>query len=346
MFLLRFLKPFFYFDLRTLFYFDFGGMAGAAIGGLFDIATSALNNKYQQQQMQLQNQLNIDQWNRENQYNSPTAQMQRLSAAGLNPNLVYGNGATTLSASSPKLEAAQKKAPDLGQYAVMAVNAMLKQKELDIREKEVDSKVNLNASQANWNKVRSDLDDLKLALEEVTFNNSVAKSDLTLQKLRETIDNLNASTRNYESMIGLNAYRAENLESQTKLNDVKVEETIARIANINSDTAVKEADKLLRDSQLKLTNEQVTKVIRESAQLLLTGDLTKARILETLTKADISIAELYNLINYGSKHVEAGPVTREAFGLLWLAKEAIEGREVQLHDLPLYKLKSDFHGKW
>lgn len=325
MFLLRFIKPLFYFDFRTVFFFDFGGMAGAAIGGLFDIASSAFNNKYAVQQMQLQNQMNIDQWNRENQYNSPTAQMQRLSAAGLNPNLVYGNGATTLSASSPKLEAAQKKAPDLGQYAVMAVNAMLKQKELDIREKEVDSKVNLNASQANWNKVRSDLDDLKLALEEVTFNNKVAGSDLMLQKLRESIDNLSASTRNYESMIGLNAYRAENLQSQTKLNEAKVAEVASRIRNLDADTKVKVADEILRGAQTNLANQQVTKLIDECSQLVLTGDLTKARVLKTLADAAISTTEFYNLVNYGSKEVLSGAITKEAYGLLWLAKEAIEG---------------------
>ena len=32
-----------------------------------------------------QNQWNIDQWNRENEYNSPTAQMSRMEAAGINP---------------------------------------------------------------------------------------------------------------------------------------------------------------------------------------------------------------------------------------------------------------------
>lgn len=32
-------------------------------------------------------------WNRQNLYNSPQEQMARLDAAGLNPNLVYGNGA-------------------------------------------------------------------------------------------------------------------------------------------------------------------------------------------------------------------------------------------------------------
>lgn len=32
-----------------------------------------------------QNQWNLDQWNRENEYNSPTAQMSRMEAAGINP---------------------------------------------------------------------------------------------------------------------------------------------------------------------------------------------------------------------------------------------------------------------
>lgn len=37
-------------------------------------------------------------WQMQNEYNSPLQQMQRLKDAGLNPNLVYGNGAQTPSA--------------------------------------------------------------------------------------------------------------------------------------------------------------------------------------------------------------------------------------------------------
>lgn len=49
----------------------------------------------------LQNQWNIDQWNRENAYNSPAAQMARYKAAGLNPDLIYGQ--QNLSAASPEM---------------------------------------------------------------------------------------------------------------------------------------------------------------------------------------------------------------------------------------------------
>lgn len=34
----------------------------------------------------------LDLWNKSNEYNSPKSQMARLKEAGLNPNLVYGNG--------------------------------------------------------------------------------------------------------------------------------------------------------------------------------------------------------------------------------------------------------------
>ena len=49
----------------------------------------------------LQNQWNIDQWNRENAYNSPAAQMARYKAAGLNPDLIYGQ--QNLAAASPEM---------------------------------------------------------------------------------------------------------------------------------------------------------------------------------------------------------------------------------------------------
>ena len=39
-----------------------------------------------------QNQKNIELWNMQNVYNTPSAQMERFKEAGLNPNLIYGKG--------------------------------------------------------------------------------------------------------------------------------------------------------------------------------------------------------------------------------------------------------------
>lgn len=57
----------------------------------------------------MQNQWNIDQWNRENFYNSPAAQMARYKAAGLNPDLMYGQ--QNLAASSPEMTAGEGSQP-------------------------------------------------------------------------------------------------------------------------------------------------------------------------------------------------------------------------------------------
>lgn len=57
----------------------------------------------------MQNNWNIEQWNRENAYNSPAAQMARYKAAGLNPDLMYGQ--QNLSAASPEMTAGEGSQP-------------------------------------------------------------------------------------------------------------------------------------------------------------------------------------------------------------------------------------------
>lgn len=50
-------------------------------------------------------QKDLEQWHRNNQYNSPVAQMRRLEEANLNPHLVYGNGAVgNASGASPQFK--------------------------------------------------------------------------------------------------------------------------------------------------------------------------------------------------------------------------------------------------
>lgn len=67
------------------------GAIGAGIGMLGSAISQRQNYKYSKKLMELQYQQNLDLWNKQNEYNSPTAQMRRLQAAGLNPNLVYGS---------------------------------------------------------------------------------------------------------------------------------------------------------------------------------------------------------------------------------------------------------------
>lgn len=63
-------------------------------------------NKENRELQEYQYSKDLEIWNKGNVYNSPTAQMDRLKSAGLNPNLVYGSGGgATQAAQLPKYNA-------------------------------------------------------------------------------------------------------------------------------------------------------------------------------------------------------------------------------------------------
>lgn len=72
--------------------------------------SQAENREWNLNLAKMQNQWNIDQWNRENSYNSPAAYRARLKAAGMNPDLAYG-GVTGQSAASPAMTSGQGSQP-------------------------------------------------------------------------------------------------------------------------------------------------------------------------------------------------------------------------------------------
>lgn len=76
-------------------------LAGAVVGTGANIISTAMTNRANERMQQQQNAWNLEQWERNNAYNSPAAQMQRLKAAGLNPDIMYGQNASGASGNSP-----------------------------------------------------------------------------------------------------------------------------------------------------------------------------------------------------------------------------------------------------
>ena len=77
------------------------GIAGAATSGAFGLAGAGINYAQNVRLQKMQNDFNLEMWNKNNEYNSPQAQMQRFKDAGLNPNLIYSQGSAGLSSSPP-----------------------------------------------------------------------------------------------------------------------------------------------------------------------------------------------------------------------------------------------------
>lgn len=101
---------------------------GSLLSNLLGFGSQAATNKAQMQLAEYQYERNLEMWNRQNEYNLPSAQRQRLLDAGLNPALMYGSGHISNTAS----DAPSYDAPRLGAYtnfgdfgASGAINAYL-----------------------------------------------------------------------------------------------------------------------------------------------------------------------------------------------------------------------------
>lgn len=92
------------------------GIISSSINAIANAATAKQQFKYDQQLQEQQNKFNLDMWNLQNEYNSPSSQMQRFVDAGLSPNLAYGNISSGNASSAPVQEAAGRRAPNLGVF--------------------------------------------------------------------------------------------------------------------------------------------------------------------------------------------------------------------------------------
>lgn len=68
-------------------------LIGGILQGAMGMAAQKRTNQANMEMAKYAYSKDLEMWNRQNVYNSPEAQMQRLKSAGLNPNLVYGQGA-------------------------------------------------------------------------------------------------------------------------------------------------------------------------------------------------------------------------------------------------------------
>ena len=150
------------------------GPVGAAIGagvGLFSDVTSYLlgqhstkqQYKYNRRLMLEQNELNRLNFDYANAYNAPVEQRKRLAAAGLNPDLMYSNGAplTTLPLGNPSsgsVSAAPVPSGGLINGALAATQLQSQQSQIEL------NKSTANLNNANADRIRQDTPNPHLTL--------------------------------------------------------------------------------------------------------------------------------------------------------------------------------------
>lgn len=163
------------------------GIATAGLNQGGNIISTAMTNSANEDMQRRQNAWNLEQWNRNNAYNHPAAQLQRIKAAGLNPDLVYGQNASGIggSSSSP----AQGSNPIPKQPFQMTLDPLML---AQIKNIEADTKLKISdANKKNSEKTSIDFDNITkenqtLLLKE--FNEQWKSYDP--QKKREMLSNM------------------------------------------------------------------------------------------------------------------------------------------------------------
>lgn len=211
------------------------------------------------EQWERENQANLDFWNMQNAYNSPAAQMQRYQAAGLNPNLIYGQSNTAdqvTAASSPNYNTTPMQAEQMsggsgvgdnfsiGDPVMEYYRVLQMQQSLENAEKQgkvLDSQANLNNMNALFGETRNNF--LKSS---EPYWASNAQFDNVAKKIQNDISaaNLSALIFRNEKMLPLqereltllNDLRSQNYSFNKDMNPLRLKETKERIDNILSNT--------------------------------------------------------------------------------------------------------------
>lgn len=137
---------------------------------------------------------NVQNWHMANEYNSPKAQMQRLQEAGLNPNLIYGNGISGASGNAGNVSGAS--VAHAGNLTAGALDSYIgfkaKKAQVDLLEqqllnaKEQQRLISNNADEAWYDAVNKNYGDpMNPIAENMRLRNEKSRLDI----VSKTIDN-------------------------------------------------------------------------------------------------------------------------------------------------------------
>ena len=184
------------------------------------------NREYNLMLARLQNQWNLAQWQRENDFNSPSAQMARYRAAGLNSDLIYGQQNT--SAASPELTSGEPAAVQdmspMGEMYRSFGNFMQNYMNLE-QQKAVIKNLNSNTEKTNEERAGVELDNI---LKKETLPNNIRLSGITVEGA-QVLNDLNKEKRN-EILA-----KIPNIVQNTKESEARVEYLNALVGKIDFD---------------------------------------------------------------------------------------------------------------
>lgn len=235
---------------------------GGAFNSIFQGRQNRKNREFQERENQINRQFAVDMWNKQNEYNLPTNQMQRLRDAGINPHLAYSNGQPMNTSNAPASPTGIGSMPqgiapqmNIGEiFNALMTKAQIKQMEAQT-EKTLAEKEEVEARTEGIGKDNK-VKDIELTHKDRQILAEIGVNEQNIEESKSRIESSEIANRKMEQEI-------EHLKSQKNLTDQQVEnlkKTVylieAQINNTKADTNLKILQKGNVLAQTRLLNAQ------------------------------------------------------------------------------------------
>lgn len=231
---------------------------------------------------QYQNQWNLEQWNRENAYNDPSLQAQRLRAAGINP--LYGNGnvsageAGSLQGSTPSAPSMIPMQPGSVQPldfsgVTSGINAFMQNQLLQ-------TQIDKGKADAKIAEVQAQTEHIRVAHELIRIASDASRSESERDMARSLLRVQHASEANqiYHSSV------------INKIADKEVEELDSKIALNNIDRQLRSIDLNYRARMSDAQLQQYRANIAQAYAAARSGDAAAAAHYAQAAVSDVTVA--------------------------------------------------------
>lgn len=216
-------------------------------------------------------------WNMTNEYNSPQAQMARLKAAGLNPNLVYGSGADMPSATIRGAEAKgwNPQAPDYGSMVTEATGQLARFQDMAVKKAQTNNLETQNTVLLQEAALKAaQIANVNAQTEATTFGTSQSKrlADISAEaaaaNLRKTLVDTSVSLDANERAQAMQSYNLQNAAEQIlnsreqRAKSAQERDQIRQqIKNLKADETIKNLDTNLKEKGIQPTDNIFLRIL-------------------------------------------------------------------------------------
>ena len=268
------------------------GAAGSLLGGIFGAIGAKKQYKRQKSLMKLQSQLEMDNWQQQfdaqNAYNDPSAQLDRLEDAGINPLTQDGGFANTSEpVSGASVGLPSPSAPDFSAFAEIGNNlqdAAFRTRELNQHQVEVDNDSMRAIAQCEELYSRKDLNEenkLNLIENRKVIAKSVEESQSRIiSNYANTMTQLEDCARNWFLADVEKRYKEGLITEQGRANDIAAAGVEVKRQELNFqmdkwhdefNLEVKKFNQAVKEGNFKMLSEALDKVQYEKVAGVITG---------------------------------------------------------------------------